>query len=97
MEKNRLQFEPNFVIYLQCFISRIINNNNNFISLKTDLQQRAELLLSIGIITLRPHQFYLREHGFFSKFEGSVGWKKKENKKIPQFFALTLIINKSFL
>ena len=64
------------------------------------MQQRAELLISIGIITLRPHQYYLREHGFFSKFEGSVGrsvGKKKENKKIPQFFALALIINKSFL
>ena len=34
---------------------------------------------------------------FFSKFEGSVGRKKKENKKNPQFFALALIINKSFL
>ena len=47
--------------------------------------------------TLRPDQFNFREHGFFSKFEGSVGRKKKENKKNPQFFALALIINNNFL
>ena len=46
----------------------------------------------------RPDQLNFREHEFFSKFEGSVGQKKKENKKNnSQFFALALIINKSFL
>ena len=49
-------------------------------------------------MSLRPNQFNFREHGFFSKFVGSVGRKKKKNKKKnPQFFVLALIINKSFL
>ena len=47
-------------------------------------------------ITVRPDQFNFREHGFFSKFEGSVGLEKKENKKKSQCFALALTINKSF-
>ena len=46
---------------------------------------------------VRPDQFDFWEHGFFSKFEGSVGRGKKENKKNLQFFALALISNKSFL
>ena len=46
---------------------------------------------------LRPDQFNFQEHGFFSKFKGSVGRKKKENKKNSQFFALALIINKNVL
>ena len=49
------------------------------------------------LLGLRPDQFNFRKHGFFSKFAGSVGRKKKENKKNAQFFALALIINKSFL
>ena len=46
---------------------------------------------------IRPDQFDFWEHGFFSKFEGLVGQKKREIKKNPQFFALALIINKNFL
>ena len=46
---------------------------------------------------IRPDQFNFWEHGFFSKFEGSVSRKKKENKKNLQFFVLALIINKNFL
>ena len=48
-------------------------------------------------MSIRPDQFNFREHQFFSKFEGSVGRKKKENKKNPKFFALALNINKNFL
>ena len=37
---------------------------------------------------IRPDQFNFREHGFFSKFEGSVGRKKKENKKKSPIFCI---------
>ena len=35
-----------------------------------------------------PDQFNFREHGFFSNFEGSVGQKKKENKKKSPIFCV---------
>ena len=41
-------------------------------------------------LIIRPDQFNLREHRFFSKFEGSVSWKKRKIKK-SLFFALALI------
>ena len=37
---------------------------------------------------IRPDQFNFREHGFFSNFEGSVGRKKKENKKKSPIFCI---------
>ena len=42
----------------------------------------------IFFIIFRPDQFNVREHGFFSKFEGSVGRKKKENKKKSPIFCI---------
>ena len=37
---------------------------------------------------VRPDQFNFRVHGFFSKFEGSVGRKKSENKKKSPIFCI---------
>ena len=39
-------------------------------------------------ISIRPDQFNFWEHRFFSKFEGSVGQKKKENKKKSPIFCI---------
>ena len=37
---------------------------------------------------VRPDQFKFWEHRFFLKFEGSVGQKKKENKKNSPIFCI---------
>ena len=46
------------------------------------------LHIIIQTICIRPDQFNFREHGFFSKFEGLVGRKKKENKKKSPIFCV---------
>ena len=73
--------------------------NNSLSTLKTTRRNLEHLtgLYDLDLFSLRPDQFNFREHGFFSKFEMSVGRKKRKIKKIPQFFALALIINKNFL
>ena len=37
-------------------------------------------LISEIFRAIRPDQFNFREHGFFSKFEGSVGRSEKKGK-----------------
>ena len=37
-------------------------------------------------VLIRPDQFNFREHEYFAKLEGSVGWKKMKIKKNQAFF-----------
>ena len=47
---------------------------------------RVAVRVRVGVrIRVRPDQFDFREHGCFSKFEGSVGQKKRKIKNVPNF------------
>ena len=87
----------NSVKYENVIIGAIKRNMSDLELQKWKAKVGKQGIHSFYLFEIRPDQFNFQEHRFFSKFEGSVGWKKKENKKNPQFFALALIINKSFL
>ena len=72
-----------------------VRHLTNCANLAHTLQQsHASVICCNKVFNIRPDQLTFREQGYFSKFEGSVGQKKRKIKKNPQFFALALIINK---